>query len=45
MPEQNNNQQSNQNPYEIYRKYCEEQTRIWTNWWSEVLKTVWGMKK
>lgn len=45
MSDENQQPTSVSNPYEVYRKYCEEQTRIWTNWWSTVLKTVWGMKK
>lgn len=44
---QDQNTQTNlaPNPYEIYRKYYEEQNRIWINWWTQVLKNVWGIKQ
>lgn len=42
---QENQQQQTPNPYEVYRRYCEEQNRIWLNWWTQVLKNVWGMNK
>lgn len=44
QPNQQNNQPL-QNPYEVYRRYYEEQNRIWLNWWTQVLKNVWGMKQ
>lgn len=45
MTDENQTQPSTPNPYEVYRRYVEEQNRIWLNWWTEVLKNVWGIKK
>lgn len=45
MSDDNNQNTPPQNPYDVYNRYITEQNRIWTNWWTQVLKNVWGIKE